>query len=148
MCSHFENYFLPQPKNWHNRTTVLYITLSTYKTPKTISRKNQKTNTTPQLYCTLSTQVVCKTKTCSHQNQKLTQQHHWKKFLQPTRSKCIPLSVCNSVCQYRLKEGCRVKECSPGGTVGYPAQPGLIRLSVCDSNHQKGLREGYSVKEC
>ena len=24
MCSHFENYFLPQPENWHNRTTVLY----------------------------------------------------------------------------------------------------------------------------
>ena len=23
-CSHFENFFLPQPKNWHNRTTVLY----------------------------------------------------------------------------------------------------------------------------
>ncbi len=23
-CSHFENYFLPQPKNCHNRTTVLY----------------------------------------------------------------------------------------------------------------------------
>ncbi len=24
MGSHFENYFVPQPKNWHNRTTVLY----------------------------------------------------------------------------------------------------------------------------
>ncbi len=23
-CSHFEIYFPPQPKNWHNRTTVLY----------------------------------------------------------------------------------------------------------------------------
>ncbi len=23
-CSQFENYFPPQPKNWHNRTTVLY----------------------------------------------------------------------------------------------------------------------------
>jgi hypothetical protein len=23
MCSHFEIYFPPQPKNWHNRTTVL-----------------------------------------------------------------------------------------------------------------------------
>jgi hypothetical protein len=32
-----------------------YRTLSTYITPKTISRHNQKTNTTPQLYCTLST---------------------------------------------------------------------------------------------
>ncbi len=41
-CSHFENYFTPQPKNWHNRTTVLYITLSTYVTPKTISRQNKK----------------------------------------------------------------------------------------------------------
>ncbi len=23
-CSHFENYFPPQPKDWHNRTAVLY----------------------------------------------------------------------------------------------------------------------------
>ncbi len=23
-CLHFENYFLSQPQNWHNRTTVLY----------------------------------------------------------------------------------------------------------------------------
>ncbi len=23
-CSHFENYFPSQLKNWHNRTTVLY----------------------------------------------------------------------------------------------------------------------------
>ncbi len=30
-----------------------YCTLSMYITPKTISRQNQKTNTTPQLYCTL-----------------------------------------------------------------------------------------------
>ncbi len=33
----------------------LYCTLSMYVTPKTISRRNQKTNTTPQLYRTLST---------------------------------------------------------------------------------------------
>ncbi len=33
----------------------LYYTLSMYVTPKTISRRNQKTNTTPQLYRTLST---------------------------------------------------------------------------------------------
>ncbi len=35
--------------------TQLYCTLSTYVTPKTISRHNQKINTTPQLYGTLST---------------------------------------------------------------------------------------------
>jgi hypothetical protein len=35
-------------------TTQLYCTLSTYVTPKTISRQNQKTNTMPQLYCRLS----------------------------------------------------------------------------------------------
>ncbi len=33
----------------------LYCTLSMYVTPKTISCRNQKTNTTPQLHCTLST---------------------------------------------------------------------------------------------
>jgi hypothetical protein len=33
----------------------VYCTLSTYVTPKTISRQNQKTKTTPQLYCTLDT---------------------------------------------------------------------------------------------
>jgi hypothetical protein len=33
----------------------LYCTQSMYLTPKTISRRNQKTNTTPQLYRTLST---------------------------------------------------------------------------------------------
>ncbi len=33
----------------------LYCTLSMYVTPTTISRRNQKTNTTPQLYHTLST---------------------------------------------------------------------------------------------
>ncbi len=43
-------------------TAQLYCTLSTYVTPKTISHQNQKTNTTPHLYCTLSMQV-CKTKT-------------------------------------------------------------------------------------
>jgi hypothetical protein len=24
-CSHFENYFPPQPKNWHNRTNTKYV---------------------------------------------------------------------------------------------------------------------------
>jgi hypothetical protein len=52
-CSHFENYFPPQPKT--DTTAQLYFTLSMYVTPKTVSRQNQKTNTTPQLYCTLST---------------------------------------------------------------------------------------------
>ncbi len=33
----------------------LYCTLNMYITPKTISLRNQKTNTTPQLYRTLST---------------------------------------------------------------------------------------------
>ncbi len=59
MCSHFENYFPPQPKT--DTTAQLYCTLSAYVTPKIIPRQNQKTNTTPQLYCTLSTSV-CKTK--------------------------------------------------------------------------------------
>jgi hypothetical protein len=36
-------------------TAQLYCTLSMYVTPKTISHRNQKTNITPQLYCTLST---------------------------------------------------------------------------------------------
>jgi hypothetical protein len=52
-CSHFENYFPPEPKT--DTIAQLYCTLSTCATPKTISRRNQKTNTTPQLYCTLST---------------------------------------------------------------------------------------------
>ena len=52
-CSHFKNYFLPQPKNWHNRTTVLYT--KNIRNTRNYSRQNQKTNTTPQLYCTLST---------------------------------------------------------------------------------------------
>ncbi len=36
-------------------TAQVFWTLSTYVTPKTISRQNQKTNTMPQLYCTLDT---------------------------------------------------------------------------------------------
>jgi hypothetical protein len=40
--------FPPQQKT--DNTVQLYCTLSTYVTPKTISRQNQKTNTTPQLY--------------------------------------------------------------------------------------------------
>ena len=51
--------FPPQQKNY--TTTQLYCTLSTYVTPKTIYCQNQKT------------------KPISRQNQKLTQQHNWKK---------------------------------------------------------------------
>jgi hypothetical protein len=36
-----KNYFLPQPKNWHNGTTGM---VGKEVTPKTISRHNQKTN--------------------------------------------------------------------------------------------------------
>ncbi len=36
-------------------TAQMYCTLSMYVTQKTISRQNQKTNTMPQLYCTLDT---------------------------------------------------------------------------------------------
>ncbi len=38
-----------------NLYAQLYCTLTTYRRSITISRKDQKTNTTPQLYCTLST---------------------------------------------------------------------------------------------
>jgi hypothetical protein len=47
-----------QQENWYKinfPATQLYCTLSTYVTPKPISRHNKKTNTTPQLYGTLST---------------------------------------------------------------------------------------------
>jgi hypothetical protein len=63
------NYFPPQPKNWHNGTTVLY-------TKYVCNTKNYfppepKTNTTPQLYCTLSTYNKYVTpKPISYQNQK------------------------------------------------------------------------------
>ncbi len=36
-------------------TAQVYYTLSTYVKPKIISCQNQETNTTPQLYCTLDT---------------------------------------------------------------------------------------------
>ena len=95
MCSHFENYFPPQPKNWHNRTTLLYTKYNV--TPKTISRQNQKTNSTPQLYFTLSTKV-CKTKTYFLPESKTdTTAQLEKKFLQPMQSKCICFSVHNSI---------------------------------------------------
>ncbi len=48
--------------------TQLYCTLSAYVTTKTISRQNQKTDTTAQLYCTLSMYET--SKTISRQNQK------------------------------------------------------------------------------
>ncbi len=114
--------------SYHNTktdtTTQLYCTLSTYVTPKTISHQNQKTNTTLQLYCTLSTQV-CKTKKpISRQNQKLTQNHNWKKkFLQPTCSKCIHSSVCDSVRLSGPREGYGVEECFTERLV--------VCLSVC-----------------
>ncbi len=66
--------FLKLKCNWwclYFDTTDKYHTLGMYKSPKTISRRNQKTNTTPQLYCTLST-WVCKPKPISCQNQKKT----------------------------------------------------------------------------
>ncbi len=52
-CSHFENYFPPQPKICHNRTTVLYTKY--VRNTKNYFLPEPKTNTTPQLYCTLST---------------------------------------------------------------------------------------------
>ncbi len=54
-------------------TAQLYCTLSMCITSKTISRQNQITNTPPQLYCTLSSTCVCRSKPFSHQDQKLTQ---------------------------------------------------------------------------
>ncbi len=80
-------------------TAKLYCTLSMCKTLKTISHCNQKTNTPPQLYCTLSSTCICKPKPFSRQNQKLTQHTAQleKRFLQPTRSKCIFSSVCLSI---------------------------------------------------
>ncbi len=79
-------------------TTDEYRTLSTYITPKTISRRNQKTNTTPQMYCTLSHEYV-------NQNLFPTRTKNWhdttalleKRFLQPTRSECIHFSDSHSV---------------------------------------------------
>jgi hypothetical protein len=68
-------------------------------TPKTISHQNQKTNTTPQLFCTLDT-LVSNTKTyfLSETKKTDTTSQLEKKFLQPTCSKCICFSICNSVC--------------------------------------------------
>ncbi len=54
-------------------TAQLYCTLSMCVIPKTIFRQNQITNTPPQLYCTLSSTCVCRSKPFSRQNQKLTQ---------------------------------------------------------------------------
>ncbi len=87
-CSHFENYFLPQTKNWHNRTTVLYnkyvCNTKNYFPPE------QKTNTMPQLYC------VCNTKTYfPPEAKKLTQQHNWKK-VPPAHTQRVYSSLCPS----------------------------------------------------
>ncbi len=54
-CSHFENYFMPQPKNWHNRTTVLYTKYLRNTKKYFPSEPKKLDNTTLQLYCTLST---------------------------------------------------------------------------------------------
>ena len=66
-------------KNWHSCTTVSYCTLSTYVTPKFISRQNQKNwhNTTTVWYSKYI--VVCTTKTYFPPEPKLAQQHNWKK---------------------------------------------------------------------
>ncbi len=77
--------------------TDKYRTLSTYVTPKTVSRQNQKTNTTPQLYCTLST-WVCKPKPISHQNQKLTRYNSTTgKKVPPAQAKWVYSFLCNFV---------------------------------------------------
>ena len=66
---------------------------------KTISRQNQKPNTTPQLYCTLSASV-CKTKTYFPPEPKIdTTAQLEKRFLQPTQSECIWVSVILSICK-------------------------------------------------
>ncbi len=70
-----------------------YRTLSIYIAPKTISRQNQKTKTTPQLYCTLST-WVCKPKPISSQNLKLTRHNSTTgKKVPPTHVKRVFLIV-------------------------------------------------------
>ncbi len=60
----------------------------------------------PQLYCTLST-YVCKTKIYFPPEPKTdTTAQLEKKFLQPTCSECICLSVCHSACLcVRAKRG-------------------------------------------
>ena len=60
--------FPPHQQKWHNRTIVLYTKY--VRNTKNYFPPEQKTDTTAQLE---------------------------KKFLQPTRSKCIWLSVCNSI---------------------------------------------------
>ncbi len=74
-----------------------YHTVSMYITPKTISRQNQKTNTTPKLYCTQST-YVCKPKPISHQNRKLTRHNSTtEKKIPPAHAKRVYLTLCPSV---------------------------------------------------
>ncbi len=63
MCSHFENYFPPQPKNWHNRTTVLYtkyLRNTKYYFPPEPKKLTQHHNC---IVLWLHLYVVCKTKT-------------------------------------------------------------------------------------
>ncbi len=79
-------------------TTDKYHTLSMYITQKTISRCNQKTNTTPQLYCTPSTWVY-KPKPISRQNQKLTWHNSTTgKKVPPAHAKWVYLSLRLSFC--------------------------------------------------
>jgi hypothetical protein len=85
-------------------TALLFCTLSASVTPKTISRQNQKTNTTPQLYCNLSTQVS-KTKIYFPPEQKTAQQQNWKK-VPPAHSQQVYLFLCPSFClSIRAKRG-------------------------------------------
>ncbi len=74
-----------------------------YVKPKPISYQNKITDTTAQLE---------------------------KKFLQPTCSKCICFSVCDSVREWGLSEGYRVKECLWERTVIFLSAciEGILRL--------------------
>jgi hypothetical protein len=68
-------------------------TLSMPVTPKTISRQNQKANTTPQQYCTLSTYESNTKKYFLPEPKKGHNSTTGKKILQPTPIECISLSV-------------------------------------------------------
>jgi hypothetical protein len=86
-------------------TAQLYCTLSTYVTPKTISRQNQETNTTPQLYCTLSTKV-CKTKTYFPPQTKNWHNSTSGKKVPPAHAQRVYSFLCPSFClSVRAKRG-------------------------------------------
>ncbi len=124
-----------------------------YVTPKTVSRRKQKTNTTPQLFCTLSSTCICKPKPFSRQNQKLTQHTYSTtgKKIPPAHAKQVyleePIRVASPI-RINLEEPVRVASptrinleepvrvaCPTRINLeepsGYPAQPGLIHFSVC-----------------